>query len=396
MERKNIGETKRYMEDLISKLTVKDNKYACALADKIISESKESDKWYEYFDDFATLLNHPNSLVRNRAIYILAANAQWDYDNKFDLILPDFLSHITDEKPITARQCIKALAQVGTAKPQYVPKILSCLEAADLFKYNDTMRPLIEKDIEETKQILTNKSRNEAHPMNFRWYAAYHNKEKNPHVHMLVWSDRPTEPYLSPTGIHNIKQKIAGDIFRYEMMSIYKKQTEVRDGLKDEFRQRLRELADKLQKDPGEISPELYQKISLLYPKLLENKGKKTYHRHHATAGGGQDRPRNRRYRRTNARTCRAQGKEQPTAKAPTEPTFEPYKGKIRKPGTGCVTMINDHLYGGRFTPTNADGKRISRNIYAQTREECEEKLAMLIVEMKAEIKAEKERRKKE
>ena len=36
-------------------------------------------------------------------------------------------------------------------------------------------------------------------PMNFRWYAAYHNKEKNPHVHMLVWSDRPTEPYLSPT-----------------------------------------------------------------------------------------------------------------------------------------------------------------------------------------------------
>ena len=29
--------------------------------------------------------------------------------------------------------------------------------------------------------------------------------------------------------------------------------------------------------------------------------------------------------------------------------------------------MINDHLYEGRFTPTNADGKRISRNIYAQT-----------------------------
>ena len=85
---------------------------------------------------------------------------------------------------------------------------------------------------------------------------------------------------------------------------------------------------------------------------------------------------------------------EQPTPKAHTEPKFEPYKGKIRKPGTGCVTMINDHLYEGRFTPTNADGKRISRNIYAKTREECEEKLAVLIVEMKAEIKAEKERRK--
>lgn len=92
------------MEDIISNLTAKDNKYACALADKIISESKESDKWYEYFDNLATLLNHPKCLVRNMAIYILASNAQWDYDNKFDLILPELLTHITDEKPITARQ----------------------------------------------------------------------------------------------------------------------------------------------------------------------------------------------------------------------------------------------------------------------------------------------------
>lgn len=43
---------------------------------------------------------------------------------------------------------------------------------------------------------------------------------------------------------------------------------------------------------------------------------------------------------------------------APIE--FTPYKPKIRKPGTGCVTMINDHLYEGRYTPTNAYGKRES------------------------------------
>ncbi len=69
-----------------------------------------------------------------------------------------------------------------------------------------------------------------------------------------------------------------------------------------------------------------------------------------------------------------------------TETVFEPYKPKIRKSGTGCVTMINDHLYEGRFTPTNVDGKRIARNIYAQTKEECEEKLAELIKTMKEEI----------
>ena len=36
--------------------------------------------------------------------------------------------------------------------------------------------------------------------------------------------------------------------------------------------------------------------------------------------------------------------------------------GKIRKPGTGCVTMINDHLYEGRFSP-RVNGNRISNLI---------------------------------
>ena len=81
-------------------------------------------------------------------------------------------------------------------------------------------------------------------------------------------------------------------------------------------------------------------------------------------------------------------------AEKPLVSDFVPFVGKIRKPGTGCVTMINDRWFEGRFTPTNADGKRISKNIYAPTREECEEKLAELIVQMNAEIAEEKARRK--
>ena len=145
------------MQGIIAKLTAKDDKYACAIADKIISESQDTDEWYEYFDAFASLLNHPKSLVRNRVLYILAANAQWDDENRFDAILEDYLAHITDEKPITARQCIKTLVQVGMAKPQYIPRILSCFHDADLSKYKDSMRPLIEKDMEETERLLTEK-----------------------------------------------------------------------------------------------------------------------------------------------------------------------------------------------------------------------------------------------
>ena len=144
-------------EAILAALTGKDDKYACALTEKIRLESQESDEWYGYFEDFASMLNHPKSLVRNRAMYLLAANVQWDDANRFDRILPVFLEHITDEKPITARQCIKALARIGQTKPEYIPRILSSLEGADLSKYKGSMRPLIEKDICETRTILTKK-----------------------------------------------------------------------------------------------------------------------------------------------------------------------------------------------------------------------------------------------
>ena len=42
----------------------------------------------------------------------------------------------------------------------------------------------------------------------------------------------------------------------------------------------------------------------------------------------------------------------------------------------------------GQYSPVWPDGKKHSRNVYAKTREECEEKLKVLILEMKAEIAA--------
>lgn len=144
----------RLKESIAADLTAKNDKYACALADQIVAESRKSDKWYEDFNEFAALLDHPKSLVRNRALHIVAANVQWDEERRFDAILPEYLSHVTDEKPITARQCIQALAEIGTAKPQYIPAILSSLQSADLSKYKDSMRPLIEKDIAATVRVL--------------------------------------------------------------------------------------------------------------------------------------------------------------------------------------------------------------------------------------------------
>ena len=75
-----------------------------------------------------------------------------------------------------------------------------------------------------------------------------------------------------------------------------------------------------------------------------------------------------------------------PQANVPAIVEFQPYMGKVRKPGTGCISQINDHLFEGRYSPTWIDGKKHARNVYAHTREECEEKLKVLIAEMKAEL----------
>ena len=80
------------------------------------------------------------------------------------------------------------------------------------------------------------------------------------------------------------------------------------------------------------------------------------------------------------------------TSKKLAPSTFQPYKGQRRKPGTGCVTQINDHLWEGRYSPVWPDGKKHPRNVYTKTREDCERLLAEMILQIKAEIAAEKER----
>ena len=68
--------------------------------------------------------------------------------------------------------------------------------------------------------------------------------------------------------------------------------------------------------------------------------------------------------------------------------TFVPIELPRRRPGTGCISQINEHLWEGRYSPVWPDGKKRPRNVYAHTREECEEKLKELILEIKAEIAA--------
>ena len=85
-------------------------------------------------------------------------------------------------------------------------------------------------------------------------------------------------------------------------------------------------------------------------------------------------------------------GDENNEAQEPTNSTnkpktveFKPYQPKYRKRGTGSVHQVSKNVWEGRYTPT-VNGKRIARNIYADSEKECEVKLEALIKEMKAEF----------
>ena len=84
----------------------------------------------------------------------------------------------------------------------------------------------------------------------------------------------------------------------------------------------------------------------------------------------------------------RSIGKAEPQEEAEPEQKgivdFQPYVGKKRKPGTGCVSELNDHLFEGRYSPIWPDGTQHSRNVYAHTREECEEiyKISSFTIEL--------------
>ena len=58
---------------------------------------------------------------------------------------------------------------------------------------------------------------------------------------------------------------------------------------------------------------------------------------------------------------------------------------EARKRGTGSVHQVSKNVWEGRYIPT-VNGKRIARNIYADSEEECEKKLEDLIKDMKAEF----------
>ncbi len=113
-------------------------------------------------------------------------------------------------------------------------------------------------------------------PGDFRWYAAFHDEGEHPHIHMMAWSAKPGQAYLSKEGIRQIKSKLTNDIFRNEMLHLYEQKWESRDELVREARRKMLELVQTM-RDGVCNHPDAEQLMLELAAQLETVKGKKSY-----------------------------------------------------------------------------------------------------------------------
>ena len=113
-------------------------------------------------------------------------------------------------------------------------------------------------------------------PENFRWYAAFHNEGHHPHVHMMAYSIDPNEAYLSTKGIETIKSNLAQEIFRQDLLQIYQKQSDLRDELRQESRDRITEIVEAINHGSFD-NPQMQMMLVQLADRLAKAKGKKQY-----------------------------------------------------------------------------------------------------------------------
>ena len=114
------------------------------------------------------------------------------------------------------------------------------------------------------------------HPDHLRWYAAFHEKEKSVHIHMVVFSSDPKEGYLTPDGIRQVKSAFGRRIFQQDLLHVYEQKTEYRNTLSRDAERAMAELI--AQMEQGQLQNENLERLILELSRRLQNtKGKKVY-----------------------------------------------------------------------------------------------------------------------
>lgn len=111
---------------------------------------------------------------------------------------------------------------------------------------------------------------------NLKWYASFHDKKSNPHVHIIVYSTNEREGFLTNHGIEKIRSSFANDIYSDELHHLYEQQTDLRNLLKKESAELMKSLTEKISQS-NNFDAKLMNLVAKLHTQLAESKGKKVY-----------------------------------------------------------------------------------------------------------------------
>ena len=113
-------------------------------------------------------------------------------------------------------------------------------------------------------------------PDNLRWYAAFHQKPNQVHIHMILFSADPKEGYLTKEGIREMKSVFARRIYHADRMHIYQQKDIARQELQAQTRKAMVECIAQLEHGSMD-NPRLEQLTEELAERLLTVKGRKVY-----------------------------------------------------------------------------------------------------------------------
>lgn len=111
---------------------------------------------------------------------------------------------------------------------------------------------------------------------NLRWYAAFHNESHHPHVHLMVYSAKDNDGYLTKKSIEAMRSELAHDIFRQDFANLYEEQNQARAALKSGAEDVLRRRMEELQSSTL-VSDQIERMMMILSERLRNTSGKKVY-----------------------------------------------------------------------------------------------------------------------
>ncbi len=111
---------------------------------------------------------------------------------------------------------------------------------------------------------------------NLRWYAAFHNESHHPHVHLMVYSTKDNDGFLTEPAIEAMRSELAHDIFRQDFAHIYEQQNTARADLKQGAADVLAELLAQLPQGAC-VNKSIEADLLLLSQRLQNTGGKKVY-----------------------------------------------------------------------------------------------------------------------